>query len=842
MDTIANALIPIDIEDEMRNSYLDYSMSVIIGRALPDVRDGLKPVHRRILYAMFREGNLSNRRYSKCAGVVGEVLKKYHPHGDSAVYDALVRMAQPWNMRMPLVDGQGNFGSVDGDPAAAYRYTECRMTRVAEELLADIDKDTVRFVPNFDGSNEEPDVLPAAYPNLLVNGSDGIAVGMATKIPPHNLREVISGVIALIQNPDITVEELIEHIPGPDFPTAGAIYGRTGVFEAYKTGRGRVVMRGRADFEETETGGQAIIIDELPYQVNKARLVEQVADLVRHKRIEGIRALRDESDRSGMRVVIELKRDAVREIVLNHLYKHTALQSTYGVNLLAIVHGQPMVLSLKDMLAHYLSHRRDVTVRRCRYELRKAEERKHILEGYLIALDNLDEVIALIRASQTPEIARNGLIERFTLSEVQAQAILDMRLQRLTGMERAKIEAEYKELEEKIAYLRAILDSEPRLLEVITEELEAIKEKYGNDRRTQFIEASSDLTILDLIADEEQVITLSVTGYIKRSSHTEYTMQRRGGFGKKGMNTKAEDQVSELFTASTHSHLLVFTTHGQVFKVPVYTIPKTGRNARGTPIVNLVNLDQDDQIAAVISVRDFDEEVDLFFCSKKGLVKRTRLADYRNIRSSGLRAYDCADGDELLAVRKTRTEQHVLITTRSGKCIRFQGINESGELEVRHMGRVARGVRGIKLKPNDEIAGLEMLEDDSEALLLTVTENGYGKRTAIDKYRIQGRGGQGVINMVVDERNGSVVGSVQVHDTDLVMLMTNTGRVIKIGVLNIRETQSRAAKGVRVMRIEDNERIVSVTRVIENDEEEDITADEEGQVEGDLTEESAAEE
>jgi len=815
---IANALIPIDIEDEMRNSYLDYSMSVIIGRALPDVRDGLKPVHRRILYAMFREGNLSSRRYSKCAGVVGEVLKKYHPHGDSAVYDALVRMAQPWNMRLPLVDGQGNFGSIDGDPAAAYRYTECKMTKVAEELLSDIDKDTVRFAPNFDGSNEEPEVLPAAYPNLLVNGSDGIAVGMATKIPPHNLGEVIDGVIALIQNPDITIDELIEIIPGPDFPTSGAIYGRSGVFEAYRTGRGRVVMRGRADFEETATGGNAIIIDELPYQVNKARLVEQIADLVRHKKIEGIRELRDESDRQGMRVVIELKRDAVREIVLNHLYKHTALQSTYGVNLLAIVHGQPMLLTLKEMLSYYLSHRRDVTVRRCRYELRKAEERKHILEGYLIALDNLDEVIALIRASQTPDVARKGLMGRFALSEVQAQAILDMRLQRLTGMERAKIEAEYKELEEKIAYLRAILDSEARLLEVISDELLAIKDKYADERRTRFEEATGDLTILDLIADEEQVITLSITGYIKRTSHSEYSMQRRGGFGKKGMKTRAEDQVRELFTASTHTHLLIFTTKGQVFKVPVYTIPETSRTARGTPIVNLVSLDKDDEIAAVISVRDFDEEVDLFFCSRKGLVKRTRLKDYRNIRASGLRAYDCADGDELLTVRKTRTEQHVLITTRAGKCIRFPGIDENGELEVRHMGRVARGVRGIKLKEADEIAGLEMLEDDAEMLLLTITENGYGKRTAIAKYRVQGRGGQGVINMVADERNGSVVGSVQVHNEDQLMMMTNTGRVIKIPVVNIRETQSRAAKGVRVMRIEKDERIVSVTRVVEQEE------------------------
>ncbi len=818
MDPIANALIHIDIEEEMRSSYLDYSMSVIIGRALPDVRDGLKPVHRRILYAMYREGNLSTRRYSKCAGVVGEVLKKYHPHGDSAVYDALVRMAQPWNMRQPLVDGQGNFGSVDGDPAAAYRYTECRMTKVAEELLSDIDKDTVQFTPNFDGATEEPEVLPAAFPNLLVNGSDGIAVGMATKIPPHNLGEVIDAVVALIEDPDITVETLMEHIPGPDFPTAGTIYGLSGVYEAYTTGRGKVMVRGKAHFEEIENSSRmAIIIDELPFQVNKARLVEQIADLVKSKRIGGIAALRDESDRSGMRVVVELRRDAVREIVLNHLFKHTSLQGTFGVILLAIVHNQPMVLTLKEMLSYYLSHRRDVTVRRCRYLLRKAEQRQHILAGYLVALDNLDEVIALIRASATPEDARMGLMDQFTLTEIQAQAILDMRLQRLTGMERAKIEAEYKELEERITYLKEILGSEQRLLEVIKDELIALRSKYATERRTDFMEATGELTILDLIADEEQVITLSVTGYIKRSSHAEYQEQRRGGFGKRGMRTKEEDQVQELFVASTHSHLLIFTVHGQVYKVPVYNIPETGRAARGTPIVNLLGLDKDDEIASVISVRDFDEEVDLLFCSRKGLVKRTRLGDYQNIRATGIRAYDCADGDGLLTVRKARTEQDVLIVTALGKSIRFPGVNAKGELEVRHMGRVARGVRGITLREDDVIKGMEILEDDPTALLLTVSANGYGKRTAIDKYRRQGRGGQGVINMVVNERNGPVVGSVQVHDNDRVMLITDTGRVIKIGVHGIRETQSRAVMGVTLMRVEEGEHIVAVTRVVESE-------------------------
>ena len=568
----------------MRSSYLDYSMSVIIGRALPDVRDGLKPVHRRILYAMFREGLLSNRRYSKCAGVVGEVLKKYHPHGDSAVYDSLVRMAQPWNMRVPLVDGQGNFGSVDGDPAAAYRYTECKMTKVAEELLADIDKDTVNFHANFDGSTEEPDVLPAAFPNLLVNGSDGIAVGMATKIPPHNLGEIIDAVIALSENPDISVDELLQIVPGPDFPTAGHIYGRQGVRDAYETGRGRVVMRGNAIIEDMESGGkERIVIDELPFQVNKARLVTEIANLVKNKKVDGITALRDESDRRGMRVVVELRRDVVAEVVLNHLFKHTALQSTFGVILLAIVGNQPKVLTLRDMLGHYLQHRRDVTIRRCRYELRKAEQRKHLLDGYLIALDNLDEVIALIRGSATPEIARTGLIERFDLSVVQAQAILDMRLQRLTGMERQKILDEYAELEAKIAELRAILGSDQKLMDLIRSELRIIREKYADERRTRFVEASGELSIEDLIAPEDQVITLSVNGYIKRSSPSEYAAQRRGGKGRKGARPRAEDSVKEIFLANTHSKLLIFTRQGQIFRVPVYQVPKAGLAARGLP-------------------------------------------------------------------------------------------------------------------------------------------------------------------------------------------------------------------------------------------------------------------
>ncbi|MDG1483604.1 MAG: DNA gyrase subunit A [Myxococcota bacterium] len=831
-DSIASNLEEIDIEQEMRSSYLDYSMSVIIGRALPDVRDGLKPVHRRILYAMLREGNLSNRRYSKCAGVVGEVLKKYHPHGDSAVYDALVRMAQPWNMRAPLVDGQGNFGSVDGDPAAAYRYTECRMQKLAEFLLLDIDKDTVNFGPNFDGATEEPLVLPAAYPNLLVNGSDGIAVGMATRIPPHNLGEIINGTVALIDNPEITTEELMEIIPAPDFPTAGTIYGRAGVKEAYSTGRGKILLRGNATFEDISGGRSAIIIDELPYQVNKARLVEEIANLVKSKRIEGISALRDESDRSGMRVVVELKRDTVREVMLNRLFKHTALQNTYGVILLAIVNNRPVVLTLREALQHYISHRRDVTIRRCRFELRKALARQHILAGYLIALDNIDEVISIIRSSPDSTTARERLTARFELSPIQAQAILDMRLQRLTGLERQKIEDEYNDLEEIVVRLHGILNNESRLMEVIKEELIAVRDKFANPRRTKIIDASGKLSILDLIAEEEQVVTLSMRGYIKRSSMEQYQEQRRGGFGRRGMKTRDQDSIQDLFIANTLSVLLVFTTQGQLFKVPVYEIPETSRDSRGTPIVNLVHLENNDKIAAVLSIEDFDEEVDLLFCSRKGLVKRTSLGDYRNIRRTGLRAYDCAEGDELFTVVKTSEGQDFLILTRNGKSIRipyhYHTENEEGErvikvdedgepiMQIRHTGRVARGVRGINMQDGDEIADMRVVNEDPDLLLLTITENGYGKRTRLEEYRQQNRGGQGIIDIVTGERNGRVAGAAQVADGDRIMMITDTGRVIKTPVTTIR-IQGRNTKGVTLMRVEGDERIVSVARVVESE-------------------------
>ncbi len=820
MPEIAKNLLEIDIQDEMRVSYLDYSMSVIIGRALPDVRDGLKPVHRRILYAMFREGNLSSRRFSKCAGVVGEVLKKYHPHGDSAVYDALVRMAQPWNMRVPLVNGQGNFGSVDGDPAAAYRYTECKMQRVAELLLKDIDKDTVDFTPNFDGSVEEPIVLPAAYPNLLVNGSDGIAVGMATKIPPHNLGEVIDGCVAMIENPDIALPDLMQIIPGPDFPTAGHIHGKSGIYQAYETGRGKVIMRGNVHFEEMKNGKWSIIIDELPFQVNKARLVEDIANLVKQKKVDGITALRDESDRKGMRVVVELRRDVVKEVVLNHLYKSTSLQNTFGINMLAIVNNRPMTLGLKDILTKYIAHRRDVTMRRCQFDLRKALARLHLLEGYLIALDNIDEVIRIVRSSKDGNEARPRLMESFGLSEIQAQAILDMRLQRLTGLERDKIVAEQQELMALVEELRAILGSETRLMEVIKEELIEVRERFADPRRTRIQDAVEDISILDLIEDEEQVITLSVRGYIKRMSNDEFQEQRRGGKGKRGIKSNKEDAAKDLFMANTRSDLLIFTTSGQMFKLPVYKIPETSRNAAGTPIINLIPIDKEDRVATVIRVASFeDETLDLVFCSTNGLVKRTALTEYKNVRKSGLRAYSCAEGDHLLNVLLVNEESNILMNTTGGKSIHFKGT------DVRRMGRSTRGVKGITLSEGDTIAAMvEVTGDTEHKRLLTVTERGYGKRTALTEYRQQTRGGKGIIDIQTGERNGAIVGSLIVEDTDRIMLISEKGLIIKMPVLNIRD-QSRNTKGVTVMRIPEDDRIVSIAKVLE-DEEEDTTQEE----------------
>ncbi len=873
----AKQVIPIRIEDEMRNSYMDYSMSVIIGRALPDVRDGLKPVHRRILYAMDREGLQSNKKYSKCAGVVGEVLKKYHPHGDSAVYDALVRMAQPWNLRYPLVDGQGNFGSVDGDPAAAYRYTECKMTKLAEELLVDIDKETVSFSPNFDGGTQEPDVLPAAFPNLLVNGADGIAVGMATKIPPHNLGEIIDACIALIQNPDLTFEELLDIVPGPDFPTGATIYGRTGIREAYSTGRGRIVVRGTADIEVLSNGRNAIAITEIPFQVNKARLVEQVADLVKDKKLEGIHALRDESDRQGMRVVIELKHDAFPEVVLNHIYKSTALQSTFGAILLAIVNQRPRVLSLKEMIQHYISHRREVVLRRTRYLLRRCQERAHILEGYRIALDHIDEVIALIRASLTTAEAREGLMVRFGLSEIQATAILEMRLQRLTGLERDKIEEEYAELLSQIAYYEEILASEVRLMEVVAEELVAVRAKYADERRTRIVDAKGELTMHDLVAEEDQIVTISHLGYIKRVSPDEWQMQRRGGHGKKGMATREEDFVTSIFVANTHATLLVFTGQGKVFPLPVYELPETSRTAKGRPIVHLLDIPKDDRMSAVLTVRDIsdDDARDLVFVSRMGLIKRTPLSAYKNIRTGGLIACGVADDDDLISVTllDPGDDVDVMLLTQRGQCIRFP---KGGPKGAPVFGRTARGNKGIALQEGDQVvdmllvpsaseadevseveveveeAEVEVEEaelevegeedgepgDEPETTLLTVSELGFGKRTPFEAYPTQGRNGRGVISQKTGDDVGGVVGARRVTHEDQIMLVTDTGRVIRFAAAEVRFVKSRNSKGVRLMRLDDNERIVDLALYVENEDEDADGAEGEGEgIEAEGTEE-----
>ncbi len=852
MDQIARDIVPIRIEDEMRNSYMDYSMSVIIGRALPDIRDGLKPVHRRILYAMHSEGMQSNKRYAKCAGVVGEVLKRYHPHGDSAVYDALVRMAQPWNLRYLLVDGQGNFGSVDGDAAAAYRYTECRMTKLAEELLVDIDKETVSFSPNFDDTIEEPDVLPARFPNLLVNGADGIAVGMATKIPPHNLGEIIDACVALIDDPELPFERLHELVPGPDFPTGATIYGREGVRDAYQTGRGRVVIRGKARFEELKNGRRAIVIDEIPYQVNKARLIEQIADLVRHKRLDGIHALRDESDRRGMRVVVELKHDVYEEVVLNHLYKHTPLQTTFGVILLSIVDQRPRILPLAEMLRHYIIHRREVIRRRTRYELRKARERAHILEGYRIALDHIDEVIALIRSSPDVATARAGLMERFGLSEIQANAILDMRLQRLTGLEREKIEEEYRALLVRIGELEEILGSEVRLMAVVKEELVEVRGQFADPRRTDIVEARGELTIRDLVAEEDQVVTLSHLGYIKRCRVDEWRMQQRGGMGKRGMRTRDEDFVSSLFIANTHDTLLVFTSSGKVYPLAVHEVPETSRGARGRPIVNLVALPREERITGLVTVREIEGEEggQLLFISRKGLVKRTELSKYRYLRQGGLIAAGVAEDDELLIVRHVASEDvDVMLMTKEGQCIRFPLD------EVPLYSRTARGNRGIRLGEVDEVvdallvpAGGVVEEEDEEeealleeeaaqedaaqeeldeppaeawdSLLLTVTQGGFGKRVPFDRYRVQRRYGKGVIAVGSIDQVGTVVGALQVAPEDEVMLVTDTGRVIRIAARSVRVLKGRSSRGVRLMRLDEEERIVDLARLEETDAEE----------------------
>ncbi|HVO31016.1 MAG TPA: DNA gyrase subunit A [bacterium] len=815
--------IPVNIEDEVRTSFLDYAMSVIVSRALPDVRDGLKPVHRRILYAMFREGILSSKRFSKCAGVVGEVLKKYHPHGDASVYDALVRLAQEWNMRYLLVDGQGNFGSVDGDPAAAYRYTEARLSKFAEEMLADIDMETVDFRPNFDESTEEPVVLPTRVPNLLVNGAAGIAVGMATNIPPHNLREVVDATLHLIENPGATIKDLMHFVHGPDFPTAGLIYGADGIASAYQTGRGQVIMRARTATEPIgKTDRTAIVVTELPYQVNKARLVEKIADLVREKRIEGISDLRDESSREGMRIVIELKRDANPTVVINQLYKNTPMQESFGVLMLAIVGGRPQVLTLKELLEHFIAHRKVVVTRRTRFLLRKAEERLHILDGLKIAVDNIDEVIKIIRAAASTDVAKTALMARFKFSDLQAQAILDMRLAKLTGLEREKLLAEIEEVTKAIAEYKLILGDEKKLFSVIAEELREVREKYGDDRRTEIIRATGDISVEDMIKEEDMVVTISHAGYVKRNPVSVYRAQRRGGRGKTGMGTREEDFVENLFVASTHSYVLIFTEKGKVFWLKVHEIPLAGRTAKGKPIVNLVPVASDDRVAAILPVKDFEPELGapegetgrcVVLITAKATIKKTDLINFSNPRPSGIIAATVNEGDRLIQARLTINGkgQSIFIATKGGMCINF------ADDEVRPMGRSAAGVRAISLDEGDEVIAMEVL--DREGTILTVAEKGYGKRTPTSEYRGQGRGGKGLIAMKGEERNGNVVASLLVDDPDDAMIVTDRGKIIRMKVKDVRPT-GRATMGVRLISLEDGEKVVGVARLAERDEDE----------------------
>jgi len=799
----------VNIDAEMKSAYIDYAMSVIVGRALPDVRDGLKPVHRRILYAMFREGLLSNRRYSKSAGVVGEVLKKYHPHGDTAIYDTMVRMAQDFNMRYPLVDGQGNFGSVDGDRAAAYRYTEARMMRLAEEILADIDMDTVDFSPNFDETVLEPVVLPSRIPNLLMNGSTGIAVGMATNIPPHNLSELLEGLMLLLHDRSVSIETLMEKVKGPDFPTAGFIYGTQGIESAFKTGRGSLMLRARAAIEvHPRTERETIIVTELPYQVNKARLLEKIGHLVRDKKLEGISELRDESDRDGMRIVIELKRGEMGSVVLNNLYKQTQMQNSFGIIMLALVNNQPKVMNLKEILEHFLDFRREVVIRRTRFELRQAEARAHILEGLKIALDHLDEVIALIRAAASPEVARNGLMDEYGLSEKQAQAILDMRLQRLTALEREKLIAELEALREKIAGLKALLESDALISEVIENELKEIQTRYADDRRTEIIPDTGEISIEDLIAEEEMVITVSNTGYIKRNAVTLYRSQRRGGKGKIGTGLKEADFVSHLFIASTHNYLLFFTDTGQVHWLKVHQIPEGGRATKGKAIVNLLQIPQGETISAIMSVAQFDEERFVVMATQKGLVKKTALSAYGNPRAGGIRAINLNEGDRLISVRLTSGNHDILLGTKHGLSIRFS------EQNVRAMGRVATGVMGVRLRNRDQLISMETIGPDQHTSLLTATEHGYGKRTELSEYRRQGRGGQGIITIQTSQRNGSVVDAFQVEDEDEVMIITATGKIVRQKVAGIRVI-GRNTQGVRLIDMAEGDRVVRVARLID---------------------------
>jgi DNA gyrase subunit A len=811
---------PVNIEDEMKKSYMDYAMSVIIGRAIPDVRDGLKPVHRRALYSMYEMGNRYNKPYKKSARIVGDIIGKYHPHGDVAVYDTIVRLAQDFSMRYPLVDGQGNFGSIDGDPPAAMRYTEVRLARIAEEVLADLEKETVDFVPNYDESLFEPSLLAARIPLLLLNGSSGIAVGMATNIPPHNLTEVVNGTIAYINNPDITVDKLMKHIQGPDFPTAGFINGREGIIAAYKTGRGIIKMRARAIIEKNSRNDkETIVITEIPYQVNKAALIEKISDLVRDKKINGISDLRDESDREGIRIVIDLKKDENSPVILNQLYKLTPMESSFGIIMLAITEGRPQVLNLKEIIEKFVVFRREVVVRRTEFDLARAKERAHILEGLIVALNNIDAIVALIKAAKNPQEASDKLCAKFGLSEIQAKAILEMRLQRLTGLERAKIDEDYKEVKKLMAMLEGILADPQKVLQVIIDELNEIKERYGDERRTEIVASSGDIDIEDMIVEEDMVVTISHAGYIKRNPVSLYRSQRRGGRGKVGMGTKEEDFVERIFIASTHHYLLIFTNRGRVHWLKVYQIPQAGRAAKGKAIVNMINLGQGERLSAILPVREFGEDKYVVMVTKQGTIKKTELAAYSNPRSGGIIAISIENGDELVDVKLTTGKQDIFLATRRGMAIRFK------EDDVRDMGRTAKGVRGIRLVKDDEVVGVDIPAQNT--FVLTVAEKGFGKCTPIEEYRLQSRGGKGTINLKTVPKVGDVSGVLQVAGDEHVMLISNSGKVIRIKVADI-PVNHRATQGVKLIDLEPEEKLVGIARTTAESASEDEESGENG--------------
>ncbi len=819
-------IIPVSIEDEMKTAYIDYSMSVIVSRALPDVRDGLKPVHRRVLYGMQELGVRSNSSYRKSARIVGDVLGKYHPHGDSSVYDTMVRMAQDWSLRYPLVDGQGNFGSVDGDSPAAMRYTEARLKKAAEELLSDLDKDTVDFSPNFDDSLEEPTVLPTRIPNLLVNGASGIAVGMATNMAPHNLTEVINGTIAYINNKDIDIEGLMEYVKAPDFPTGGTIYGYEGVKDAFHNGKGRIVMRGKATIEEIRENREAIIVTEIPYQVNKADMIQKTAGLVNEGRIEGISEIRDESDRKGMRIVYEIKRDAIPNVVLNKLFKYTALQTSFSVNNIALVNGRPQVLNLKDLIVHFVDHRHDVVVRRAQYELRKAEERAHILEGLIIASDNIDEVIALIRSSKSPDEAREKLMKKFKLSDIQSKAIVEMRLRQLTGLEQDKLRAEYESLLKTIEDLKDILNREERRMDIIKTELEEIKAKYGDERRSIIEYSANEMRIEDLIPNEEVAVTISHAGYIKRTSLTEYKVQNRGGVGSKGSSTREKDFLENLFVATNHNWLLIFTEKGRCFWMRIFEVPEGNKSAKGRAIQNLINIEQDDKVKAYVVVKDLKDEDYItnnfiVMCTKKGIIKKTSLDAYSRPRTNGINAIGIREGDELLEAKLTNGENEILLAIKSGRAIRF---NES---TVRPMGRTASGVRGISMKETDEVVGMVTVEDFSKTVLV-VSENGYGKRTYLNDpetdepiYRVTNRGGKGVKTLNITDKTGNLIAIKDVTDEDDLMIINKSGITIRMHVADIR-SQGRATQGVKLINLKGSDQIAAVAKVERDEDEENL--------------------